>query len=71
MVYLNISVVFSRNKLAWAREVYKVNKKILNSVNSEEKYIAIYKNFPKSIKAYHFSEYFLEIVSQVFITREV
>ncbi len=48
----------------------KLIKKILNSVNSDKKYIAVYKNPQKSITNYHFRGYFLEIVSQVFIIKE-
>ena len=49
----------------------KLIKKILKSVNSDRKYIAIYKNLKKSITNYYFLEYFLEMGSQVFMTTEV
>ena len=49
----------------------KLIKKILNSVNSDRKYIAIYKKLKKSLKNYHFLGYFLEMGSQVFMTTEV
>ena len=48
----------------------KLIKKILNSVNSDRKYIVLYKNLQKSINNYHFRGQFLEIVSQVFIIEE-
>ncbi len=48
----------------------KLIKKILNSVNSERKYIAVYKNPQKKYNKLPFRGYFLEIVSQVFIIKE-
>ncbi len=48
----------------------KLIKKILNSVNSDKKYIAVYKNPQTKYKKIPFRGYFLEIVSQVFIIKE-
>ena len=48
----------------------KLIKKILNSVNNQRKYTIIYKNLQTSINNNHFWVDFLEMVSQLFVTKE-
>ena len=48
----------------------KLIKKILNSVNNQRKYTIIHKNLQTSINNHHFWVDFLEMVSQLFVTKE-